>query len=894
MKSARSARWLLLSVLAVFTVLPCAAQKRQAGKLENLPPLIDFTEFKQDAGKLTDKTGNAILETGKSFRVGDGPFGGKSWEFDGRKTSVSTLDYSKLIKRFDGFDYSVAFWFRCDEIQAFRLDPKLSGNTLGLGLDMNGNGVSAMFRLRGTGGDVAAWFGINPKRWNHIAVIHSVDKHVTKVYVNGFPVVDRAPSELFYPVNTIPGGKQQLGMFKGAIADVKIWNEAVSPNQFLNMDITKRDYEECKGQIDEVLTQTARADGARIMCKTLTDELDAIYAKKNVPIVQFNAFLKRLNTVQRLIPAVNALKKTALSEAPYALMQIQAISPDIRTPLTYPENPVYTDELTAIAAKNEYTSISFMIFPYRNVGGFTFELEDMKGDHGGSIPAAEIELKFVQCWMQPGWNTYFNGHGNYVPALLMNDPTLLKIDEEKKINYLRLNYPDGVKYANICIPGSVLKEAPFQWAFEPAYDADTLQPVPIEFGRNRQFWIDLHVPKTAKAGLYRGKLKILADGKPAGSVTLVCKVLPFELPEARTQFDLNRPYMASLATGYTFADTLTVVKDAEKAKELVRKHAVNLYKHNIWDPIIGGLGGDLSNENAFKINVEIFNQAGVFTKHYGMGGNYEWPNMAGVEIPFDKLATKEFVKEQFDIFYKRIDKTMELIDKYVGGRRDTAFFYGMDEAQDIFSFRLMSGFRDYIFRKGGRIATTGWEDNYRVMPSHEDFHTSAAMIDRRNSARWHAIRGYITCYCGPFIGPDNPDLMRRSHGLKMYRANLDGWWELAYSSGNYHTWNHLFGYDTTYRPFRFVIDTNRGPLINTIAFCGMREGMDDIRYATLLHLLAKECLDSGETDKIVAARQSLVWFRSQPYPGPANLDNMRAGMIHHILSLMKILGKPMI
>ena len=137
------------------------------------------------------------------------------------------------------------------------------------------------------------------------------------------------------------------------------------------------------------------------------------------------------------------------------------------------------------------------------------------------IPKEEIELKFVQAWYQPGWNTYFNGHGSYNPALLLNDPELLRIDEKNKINYLRFYYPNGIEYHNICIPGSVLKHPAFQWAFEPVWDADTLQPIPCKFGRNRQFWMDIHAPKDAKAGIYRGRVKIRIDGVESGGFTKI-------------------------------------------------------------------------------------------------------------------------------------------------------------------------------------------------------------------------------------------------------------------------------------------------------------------------------------------------------------------------------------
>lgn len=878
-------------ILFVFTV-SVFGQKKEFPVLENHKPLVDFTDWTVEKnGKWKDKTGKIFLKPGSTLQECRGPLGGRAMYFDGFKTSISTIELGKTNKFFDGFEYTLSFWFRCDQIQAFRNDARLSNNIPGLGVSMWGNGTGASFNMRGVGANLGAGFGINPYRWNHVAVVYAVEKRIRQIYVNGEPVVDTFGSGEYFPLERFRNGRISIGMFKGAIADIQMWDKPMDIKKLIQFKMTKDALDDLYDQADQLLKKTDSAPAAKIMNEFLKKEIEALAAsKKGFTLAEYNGVLRRLRSAARLIPAINALKKTVYHNTPYAFMSVRAISGEIRNPLTYPSDPVYSEEVIAIAAKDEYTSSSFMIFPYRDIKKIEFELADLKGPGGAIIPKEEIELKFVQAWFQPGWNTYFNGHGSYNPALLLNDPELLRIDEKKRINYLRFYYPEGIEYHNICIPGSVLKHPAFKWGFEPVWDADTLQPIPCDFGKNRQFWMDIHAPKDAKAGIYRGRMKIKIDGVESGGFTLALRVLPFELPRPKTQFDHSKPFTQYLASSMQIGNLTSVLKDREKAKELTWRHIINQKKHSIF---MQPFSLNPNDTWEFHETLKMHKKAGLDINFVSAGAGFAVFAVPGGP-PLHVVATVERVAEELDKFDKKVQKVAEITDKYLDGRRDIIFFYGMDEAQSAGSLRQMMPFRDYAIRAGMQSMTTGWEDNFRNSPSHETYHTTAAYVDRRNADKWHSIKGEITTYAAPFIGPDNPDLMRRSHGLRIYRSNYNGWWELAYSSGAYHTWNHLFGYDTTYRPFRFVIDTHRGPIINTIAFCGMREGQDDVRYATLMHQLIDECFASDDLAKIQEGRKALVWFRNLPMPVPDDLYAVRAGMIHYILHLMKVLGKPMV
>jgi hypothetical protein len=102
----------------------------------------------------------------------------------------------------------------------------------------------------------------------------------------------------------------------------------------------------------------------------------------------------------------------------------------------------------------------------------------------------------------------------------------------------------------------------------------------------------------------------------------------------------------------------------------------------------------------------------------------------------------------------------------------------------------------------------------------------------------------------------------------------------------YGPWNDL-AYDL-YKPMVLAYPTSRG-LVDTLEWEGFREGIDDIRYATKLHLLAREAAAADDWDRIYAGRKVLHWFALMDGTR-VDLDAVRLDMIEKILNLMKLAG----
>lgn len=875
-----SAALLLPATATLFAAPEKQKEESQTPVIRNVPPILDFTDWKTEGKSFRDKTGNGLLTGGETMTVCDGPFGGKAFQFDGLKTSVATLDMSKVAKKLDGFDYAISFWFKATP-QDTTNKPLLSGNSTGLGIDIRG--TSAIFNARAVGpGSFSKSFPLIENDWNHVAFIFSLHKKVKQFYVNGYPMHNQIGYGKFFPLVGNTSGKLTIGSFKGAIADLKIWDAPIPGEQFRSMELTEKNAASLRARIAQLKKDGDNTNGVTIMAGELSRELEAAAAKKEMLIDDYNTLARRLKVAERLVTASKVLSKTTMKDVPFAFFQAKTISPEIRTPNTFPSGPIYTDTLKTVSAKDEYSSITFFIYPYKDLQSIEFELSDLKSASGGVIPASEMEMTFVQCWYQSGWNSYFGGTGNYVPGLRLRDPTLLKIDERNKRNLLRINYGGKPDYYNITHFGSVKTGPSFIWPFEPVYDADKLLPCPGKFGWNRQFWIDLYVPKTAKAGVYTGKVQVKTDGVNTGYFTISVNVLPFVLPYPKTQFDLSRPYLQTLANDRQLKEHIAELKDRKAAEEMTAKHILNLKKHGI-----------LCQRVSFTLD-DTFEWMVNKMREYGV--DVEWVDAGSCHDSWTHPESPPLSKCDLAADLVRMDKQTDYAVK-AAGRLGIApskiYYYGIDEAQDAGVLRRMAAYCDIIFRKGMRTCKTGWEDNYFNLPAYETYHSTASLINRKISERWHAIGNLLTTYAAPFVGPDNPELMRRTHGLEMYRSNYDGWYNLAYAQSKYHAWNDQYGYDTTYRAFRFTICTNKGPLVNTVAFCGMRDGQNDVRYATKMYQLADECFKSGKLENIIAARKAIAWFRELPFPGSGDLDQTRAGMTYHILALMKQLGKEM-
>ena len=75
-------------------------------------------------------------------------------------------------------------------------------------------------------------------------------------------------------------------------------------------------------------------------------------------------------------------------------------------------------------------------------------------------------------------------------------------------------------------------------------------------------------------------------------------------------------------------------------------------------------------------------------------------------------------------------------------------------------------------------------------------------------------------------------------------------------------------------------------VLDTIGWEGFREGIDDVRYATLIQQLARPLLGTTPVEADYAARKALQ-FLAGLYTDDYDISTARLEMIRHILELKK-------
>lgn len=567
-----------------------------------------------------------------------------------------------------------------------------------------------------------------------------------------------------------------------------------------------------------------------------------------------------------------------LANAPLTYYAVPAISTIKRLPDVFPSDGKLCGTLQVIAAWDEFEPASFVIFPFEKADKAEIKVSALTSTTG-AISATCVDLKVVKCWYQGGtaWYSYFaDATGReLVPELLLNDESLVQVDRIKKENYLRVDYPSGSRYVWISNPMFV--DIPFNAEKEPVADAETLQPFQLAAGEFKQFWVTVHVPKGAVPGLYRGTVEVVSNAVKIGAIPIVLRVLPFELPRPRTNYDWNREFYTMLYNEPGYATILQASGgDPVHADKKMLALYENMRKHNILHPVLHDFNGQNWSVAVFARQLELLKKARLATDPLfgGVPGipDYGWMMSDAVQKApsVQEVAMPEGLK-------KKIDESFGIVRNLFG--HSNVYCFGWDEP---FRSLVLAERRPwkYLHEQGLKVFSTGHDEHLKYAGYNEDYCNSSGKPLRERAEKWHSFGGRITTYAGPHTGPENPDYMRRAHGLQLYKANYDG-------IGNYilscSQWNDFIGEEYNFRAFNMTYPTRDG-VIDTIEWEGMREAVDDVRYAAQLKQLAYRAIASGKVDAVYAGRKALQWLGLLD-ENTVDLNATRLEMINYIMQL---------
>ncbi len=612
------------------------------------------------------------------------------------------------------------------------------------------------------------------------------------------------------------------------------------------------------------------------------DAKNAAVKEKADPEAQ-NELERQIASACRVAKDIAAAKGDTLP-GPLVYYTVPAMSNIKRTMHTYPEDGAMGGPVRVVAAQGEFEAASVVLYPFADAGKVELKVSDLVGKNG-RIPASAVDLKVIKIWYQAGtaWYSYFADKTGreLVPELLLNDENLVKVDRKSKDNYLRVDYPlpRGPEYVWISNPANI--DITFNDNMEPVRDAKTLQPFSLTAGEFKQIWLTFEAPKTAD-GIYSGTISVTVDGKAQGSIPIEVRVLPFELPDPKTNYDPTREFYTSIYnhSGLTGdnckknggGQAACYTGGLEAAKNRLFNEYVNMRKHNLMYPQIRTMvPGD---ENALAESMELYKKAGLRTDAiFGAvpGYNHLFSNSPDVRNnPIEKQPAPFVLMHQ-------ADTALEIMRKAVGPA--TIYCIGADEPSMA---RLVSERKPwkYLHDRGLKTYNSANDAHLTYGGYNEDFANYGGHYSREASEQWHAFGGRITSYANPHTGPENPDFARRANGLDLYKSNCDGTNNFIL---NWYTWNDFTNDDENIRGLNMIYPGIDAP-IDTLEWEAYREAIDDIRYATLLKKLANQAIATGKTDSVYQGRMALQWLALLDTK-TCDLNATRLEMIATILKL---------
>lgn len=828
-------------------------------------PVLDYDFSAASGGKVIERSGSTLdLTLGKSAVIQKDGI-----KFDASENAFAAADAKKSadwLGKLSTREFSASFMIRFDA------DPKKSGGAvLGLfdcGLNKD-NELELRLKTKETDLDGPEYilkskekFELN--KWYHVEFNYSMNRRRATLYVDGRFQMEN--SDLNLP--EIKFGKLEIGRgFRGQIANLKLYDVALDSEALMPLSVSEAECNAEKAKIESALKSSNKY--LREWVSKLKKRLETCRSSKDATVAQWRQLKKDIGNAVTLAAEMSE-NKDVISDKAVMVYVVPAMTQEMCLPYDLPSYGQLSNQIQVIAAKGEFEPASFVVVPFAPVNKFELKISDLKSG-SNTIPSSAVDAKMVKRWIRSGgaWLTY---HGDkrqrvLVPDLLLNDENLIRVDETRATNELRLSYPDGDVYRDVS-RYSKTNDPTFNTYKEPVRDAKTLQPVKLsEAGKNQQFWLTFHPSADAVPGIYKGTVKMFADGKDAGELNITLKVLPFELPVAKTNYDPSREFFCNI----TYHDG---PNEAVTLKELE-----NLRDHNMRYPGMNDLRGG---EAAFAKQFELRKKVGLPIRPLMVGhaGDQEWR-----KTPYTE-RTIEVYNNAREKFAQKNKPLLDAVKKYAG--HDDVYFYGNDEAGGWVGLDVQQrpGW-EKIQELGGKLRAAGWKTNFLFMGDIQDMH-SITTIDRENADLWHSVNGIILNYADPFAGSENPQWFRRKNGMLMYKANYDGSMLLAYLNRRV-PWNDLAedpGGDGNYRNFCMVYPAIDG-VIDTMAYEGLREAYDDIRYVTLMKEQATKAMNSDALELKREGKRQLAWF-ARIDGTKYDLDALRLQVIDRILTLMEL------
>lgn len=221
-------------------------------------------------------------------------------------------------------------------------------------------------------------------------------------------------------------------------------------------------------------------------------------------------------------------------------------------------------------------------------------------------------------------------------------------------------------------------------ALVPLVDPDTGAPLPagarfesapftVAAGSNQPLWVDLAVPRTAAAGVYRGALRVSAAG-----------FLPREVPVELTVWDFTFPVRVSLQSSFNccagMAAAHGTTKSTAEFRALSIKYEALLHAHHVMQgypmgsvPGVDAATGHINSTSALPA-LQAYVDAGLSTYRIPWWNDWPWTDPLGADRP----QAKQYLTE-LAAFANSVQPSM----------LPASYIYAVDEPNDAAAYELV-------------------------------------------------------------------------------------------------------------------------------------------------------------------------------------------------------------
>lgn len=444
-----------------------------------------------------------------------------------------------------------------------------------------------------------------------------------------------------------------------------------------------------------------------------------------------------------------------------------------------------------------------------------------------TLEAKSVDIRYVKNWYQSesAWRgiRQKSKHAVLVPELLVKDPELIRVDAHNRKNFLRVGRADRVSYTEVSSKensGVLVQPSNEQLAVN---DAKVLQPLRLEENTNQQIWITFKVSADARPGNYRGDLIIEAEEGGEVRLPVSLSVSPYHLQAPKLIYSL---YYRGILAG----DDVGSISSERKSAQQMLNDFLNMKAHGISNPTIYQPYGDI---NGFERVMALREEAGFDNKELYLLG-----------ITTGNYSDQGDVQERLRGF----EKIRKVSKKY---GVESLYVYGIDEA-DPDKITGQYPLWKKIHQKGGRVFAAAWRPSREELLGGEVDLLVNGIGHNQAVNQTFADKGTrVYLYNRPQVGVENPAVYRDNYGLGLWRSGFQGAMNYAYQHSFGMIWNDFDHHE--FRDHVFAYPGVEEP-IDTIAWEGFREAVDDVRYVATLEASIEGCRDQKPQQTAVAQR----------------------------------------